>query len=95
MDCVNTDIVFFSVFLQNATVTIAHHCIYSLNRLLNSVWQLLKVGPGLFCLFTFFSHTDFTEITVGMSGIRTQLVKVDGKHADHLTNTTAQMFVIF
>ena len=29
------------------------------------------VDPGLFCLFSFISNTNFTEKTVGVSGIRT------------------------
>ena len=39
-----------------------------------------------FCLFSFFSNTNFTEKNVGLSGIRTRIV--EGKHADHLTTTT-------
>ena len=44
----------------------------------------------LFCLFSFLTNTNFTEKTVGVSRIRTQIVEVEGKHADHLTTTTAQ-----
>ena len=43
----------------------------------------------LFCLFSFFSNTFFTEKTVDASGIQTRIVGVEGKHADHLTTTTA------
>ena len=44
----------------------------------------------LFCLFSFFTNTNLTEKTVGVRRIRTQIVGVEGKHADHLTTTTAQ-----
>ena len=42
-----------------------------------------------FCLFSFFSNTNFTETTVGFSGIRTRIIGVEGKHADHLATTTS------
>ena len=45
---------------------------------------------SLFCLFSFFSNTIFTEKTVAFSRIRTQFVGVVGEHADNLT--TAQDF---
>ena len=45
--------------------------------------------PATFCLFLFFSSTNFTEKTVCFSGIQTQIVGVEGEHADHLTTTTA------
>ena len=35
-------------------------------------------NQGLFCLFSFFSNTNFTEKTVGFSRIRTQIVGVEG-----------------
>ena len=41
-------------------------------------------NPCLFLFFSFFSNTNFTEKTVGFSGIREE-----GEHADHLTTTTA------
>ena len=47
-------------------------------------------NPASFCLFSYFSNTNFTEKTVGFSGIRTRIVGVVGKHPDHLTTTTAQ-----
>ena len=37
----------------------------------------------LFRLFSIFSNYFITEITIGFSGIRTQIVGVEGKHADH------------
>ena len=43
----------------------------------------------LFCLFSFFSNTNFTEKTVGFSAIQTSIIRVEGEHGDHLTNTTA------
>ena len=39
-------------------------------------------------LFLFFSNTNFTERTVALGGNRTQIVGVEGEHADHLTTTT-------
>ena len=46
--------------------------------------------PGLFCLFSFFSNTNFTEKTVGVSWIRTQIIRLKGEHADPLITTTAR-----
>ena len=46
--------------------------------------------PASFCLFSFFSNTNFTEKDEGVSGIRTRIVGVEDKSADHLTTTTAQ-----
>ena len=43
-----------------------------------------------FVYFLFFLNTNFTEKSCGFSGIRTRIVRVEGEHADHLTNTTAQ-----
>ena len=48
-------------------------------------------APASFCLFSFFSHTNFTEKTVGIRGIQTRIIGVEGEHADHLTTTTAQL----
>ena len=49
-----------------------------------------RTSPGLsgltrplFVYFRSFSNTYFTEKTVGFSGIRTRMVGIDGKHADH------------
>ena len=42
----------------------------------------------LLSLFLFFSNKNFTEKTVGVREIRTWIVGVEGKHADHLTTTT-------
>ena len=47
-------------------------------------------APASFCLFSFFSHTNFIEKTVGIRGIQTRIIGVEGEHADHLTTTTAQ-----
>ena len=44
----------------------------------------------LFCLFLFFSNSNFTVKSIGFSGIRTRIISVEGEHADHLTTTTAQ-----
>ena len=45
--------------------------------------------PASFCLFSFFSNTNFTEKTVGVSRIRTLIIGVEGEHTDPLTATTA------
>ena len=48
-------------------------------------------SPASFCLFSFFSSTNFTYKTVRFSGIQALIVTVEGKHTDHLTTTiTAQ-----
>ena len=39
----------------------------------------------LFVYFSFFSNTNYAEKTVGVSGILTGIVRVDGEHADHHT----------
>ena len=44
--------------------------------------------PASFCLFSFFSNTNFKKKTVGFRGIQTRIVGVEGKHADHLITTT-------
>ena len=46
--------------------------------------------PASFCLFSFFSNTNFTENTLDIRGIRTRIIGVEGEHADHLTTTTVQ-----
>ena len=51
-------------------------------------------NPASFCLFSFFSNKNFTEKTVGFSGIRTWIVGVERKHADHLTTNTAHLFIM-
>ena len=47
----------------------------------------------LFYLFSFFSKTNFTKKPVGVSQIRTRIIRVEGKQTDHFT-TTAQTFAI-
>ena len=48
-------------------------------------------NPDLFLfIFVLFKHK-LTEKTVGVSRIQTQIVKIEGKHAVHLTTTTAQV----
>ena len=44
-------------------------------------------------LFLYFSNTKIIDKTVGFSGIRTQIVGVEGKPPDHLTTTTAQLVI--
>ena len=46
--------------------------------------------PGPFFIFVLFRHKFYGNKTLDLSGIRTQIVGVEGKHADHLTTTTAQ-----
>ena len=48
-------------------------------------------NPASFSSFLLFSSTNFTGKNVlGFSRIRTRIVGVEGKHADHYTTTTAQ-----
>ena len=49
-------------------------------------------SPGSFCLFSFFSNT-ILQKTVGFSGIRTRIVRVEGEQAHHLTTVTAPRLV--
>ena len=46
--------------------------------------QLFFLFLFIFVLF----NTNFTEKTVDVSRIRTQIGRVEGEHADHLTTTT-------
>ena len=49
-----------------------------------------KWAPASFLfIFVLFKH-NFTDKTVGFSGIRTRIDGVEGEHTDHLTTTTAQ-----
>ena len=45
--------------------------------------------PASFCVFSFFSITILQKI-LDLSGIRKQIVGVEGEHADHMTTTTAR-----
>ena len=45
--------------------------------------------PDLFLLHIYFFSNNF-KILLTLSGIRTQIVGVEGEHADHLTTSTAQ-----
>ena len=65
--------------------------------------KLFRVAPGIYSLKTFcnwanpgllrfifvISNTNFTKKIVDVGGILTWIVGVKGKHADHLTTTTA------
>ena len=62
-------------------------------------WKVLRIAiiffkwanHGLFLfIFILFKHK-FYRKTVGVSGIRTEIIGVEGEHADHLTTTTAQV----
>ena len=45
----------------------------------------------LFLVISFFSNTNFTEkLYLDVSGIRTRIIVIEGKYADHLTTTTAR-----
>ena len=48
----------------------------------------LKLGipRPLYCLFSFFSNTKFTEKTVGVSGVQTRIVGVEGEHVNDLAS---------
>ena len=48
-----------------------------------------------FCLFLLFSSTKLTEKTVGFSGIQTQIVTVEGEHADHKATTSTAYIIVF
>ena len=48
----------------------------------------------LLVYFHSFKHKCYRK-TVGFSRIQTQIVGVEGEHADHLTTTTAQQFELF
>ena len=49
----------------------------------------------LFVYFSSFQTQILQEKTVGASGIQTQIVGVEGKHADHLITTTAHFSANF
>ena len=49
----------------------------------------------LFSLILLLSNTNFTEKTVGVIGIRTQIIIVEGEHDDHLNTTTARQLTMF
>ena len=71
-------------------------CLYLLRNNVRDQWpaNLINNGPtpASFCLFSFFSNTNFTEKTVGFSEIRTRIVGVEGEHVDHLTTTSGQSY---
>ena len=49
---------------------------------------MLYIHNGLFIYFLSINRF-FSEKTVDVTGIRTRIVGVEGKHADHLTTTPA------
>ena len=62
-------------------LAIGRHCVYFMGQ------------PGLFLfIFVLFKHK-FYRKTVGFSGIRTGIVRLEGEHADHLTTTTARVYI--
>ena len=56
------------------------------DKLNHSFLKKMRPTPAL---FSFFSNTNLQKKTLGFIGIRTRIVGVDVKHADHLTTTTA------
>ena len=51
--------------------------------------------PGLFLfIFVLFRHKFYGKKTLDLSVIRTQIVGIEGKHADHLTTTTAHCHLV-
>ena len=56
-----------------------------------SVETFNKMGqtPAFLVYFRSFLTQILQKETVGVCGIRTRIVRVEGKHADHLTTTTA------
>ena len=50
---------------------------------------LVSHDRPLFCLFSIFLTLNFTEKNEAVSGIRTRIVEVEGKDADHLTTNSA------
>ena len=52
-----------------------------------------RANPGLFLFILVFSITIYRKI-VDLSGIRTRIVGVEGEHADHLTTTTAHLYLL-
>ena len=64
---------------------------YSLNQGYLFKWA----NRGLFLVyFCSFQTQNFTEKTVGVCGIRTRIVRVEGEHADHLTTTVIKLNIL-
>ena len=57
---------------------VSRHCFFK--------WAYSRLFLFIFVVL----NTDYKGITVRKSGIRTQIVRVQGMHADHLTTTTAR-----
>ena len=51
-------------------------------------------NPGLFLFICVLFKQKFNRKTVGVSGIRTRIIGVEGEKADHLTTTTAKSMII-
>ena len=77
-------------------------CIKTLNLLIDFILKqgclllyLLGTNDGIsskaFLLFASTGLFYFYRKTVGFSRIRTQIIRVEGEHADHLTTTTANL----
>ena len=94
--CSHVSMIFGSVYWPHECLEI-FFCFSFERRVPDSVLLFEEVflngpTPVSLCLFSSFSNTNFTEKTVGFSGIRTRIVGVEGKHADHLTTTMAQNY---
>ena len=77
-----------TVVVKNRNFTnFPHSTTFHCRRMRHS--HAARVNDAFLLLFSFFSNTNVTEKTVGVSGIRTRIVWVEGEHADHLTTTTA------
>ena len=71
--------------LCNVISTIAYSCISEFTAIISSINGHL----GLFIVFSFFSNNSLQKKTVSFSRVWTQIVGVEGEHADHKTTTTA------
>ena len=65
----------------------------SIHRQVGYFLKKCRPTEPLFVIFVLFK-LNFTEKTVGFSGFQTQIVGIEGKHADHLTTTTAPRYAI-
>ena len=66
-------------------------------RLISSkffLWMALALPWASFCYFRSFQTQILQKKIVGISGIRTRIVRVEGEHADHLSTTTARHVVM-
>ena len=62
---------------------------FTLLLCLITLYFLNGPNPSSFCLFSFFSNTNFTENNCTLRRIPNRIVEIEFDHADHLTTTTA------